>query len=129
MVLMARTRAAAAPAAAVGAQRKPSKYGNRKVEYDGHTFDSKAERERYLVLKIREVSGEILDLQPHPVYRLEVNGKLIGRYTPDFSYRVAETGEVVVEDVKSKPTKTEAYGLRKRLMRAIFGIEVQEIMR
>jgi hypothetical protein len=118
-------RAAAAPVRG----RTRSKFNNRKVEFDGHTFDSQAEAGRYFALAIRQREGEITELECHPVYRLEVNGQLIGRYTPDFSYRIAETGAVVVEDVKSKPTKTEAYGLRKRLMKAIYGISVVEVMR
>jgi hypothetical protein len=43
-----------------------------------------------------------------------VNGVKIGRYTADFRYSKGE--EVVVEDVKSKATKTRDYVLRKKIL-------------
>ena len=121
------TRQPAAAAAALGVRQ--TKYGSKKQELDGFVFDSKAEAMRYLVLRERLRAGDILYLEPHPTYLFEHNGHLIGRYTPDFRYVLAATGETVVEDVKSKPTKTEAYGLRKRMMLAFHGIKVVEVMR
>ena len=35
---------------------------------------------------------------------------------------------MVVEDVKGRPTRTTAYLLRAKLMRALHGIEITEIM-
>jgi hypothetical protein len=46
-------------------------------------------------------------------------------YTADFRY-VDASGAVVVEDVKSGPTKTTAYRLRKRLVETIYGITITE---
>jgi hypothetical protein len=123
--MTARTRAAAAPAAAVGAQ---TKYRAVKGEIDGIKFDSQAEGRRYLVLRDRLQRGEISALEPHPpAYRLEVNGVLVSRYTPDFRYVVVATGQTVVEDVKSNPTKTRDYVMRRKLMKALYGIEIQEV--
>jgi hypothetical protein len=34
---------------------------------------------------------------------------------------------LVVEDVKSKPTVTRLYRVKKKLMRALHGIEIQEV--
>ena len=57
----------------------------------------------------------IYDLEIHPVFPLLVNGIKIGRYTADFKYKNAN-GEEVVEDVKSKITKTRDYMLRKKIL-------------
>jgi hypothetical protein len=56
-------------------------------------------------------------------------GRLVhcGMFTADFRYVDSGTGEVVVEDTKSGPTKTEAYRLRKRLVEAIHGVRITEV--
>lgn len=115
------------PAAAPGRQ---SKYRNVKQQVDGHQFDSKAEAMHYLVLRMRQAEGEIRDLEPHPpAYRFELNGVLIGTYRPDFRFVDTATGKTVVVDVKSPSTRTTAYMLKRRLMRAFHGITVTEVMR
>ena len=43
-----------------------------------------------------------------------VNGKKIGRYTADFRYK--RNGVTIIEDVKSKITKTRDYILRKKIL-------------
>lgn len=103
-----------------------NKYGNRKTEVDGIVFDSAAEARRYRELRLMQQAGCITALEVHPQYVLEVNRVVIGRYRPDFRYR-EQDGTLMVEDVKSRPTKTEAYRLRKKLMKALFDIEVHEI--
>jgi hypothetical protein len=57
----------------------------------------------------------IYDLEVHPVFPLLVNGVKIGRYTADFKYKNVN-GEEVIEDVKSKITKTRDYMLRKKIL-------------
>lgn len=47
------------------------------------------------------------------------------RYTADFSYRFG--GKLVVEDVKSKPTRTKEYLRNKKMMRSKYGIDIQEV--
>lgn len=102
-----------------------SKYGNRKVVADGYTFDSAGEAKRYQVLKLMQHAGEITRLEVHPHWDLAVNGIKIGRgYTADFSYR-DKAGELVVEDFKG--VRTEAFVLRKKLMKAVHGIDVREV--
>ena len=50
------------------------------------------------------------------------------RYFADFAYTDMETGERVVEDVKSVATKESAvYKMKRHMMLAIHGIEVREI--
>lgn len=106
-----------------------NKYGSKRTVIDNHRFDSQAEGRRYLALRDRLQRGEIRDLEPHPpAYRLDVNGVLVSRYTPDFRYVVIETGETVVEDVKSNPTRTRDYVMRRKLMKALHGIEITEVM-
>ena len=69
-----------------------------------------------------EKAGEIQIIELHPKYKLVVNGVLIGRYTADFMYY--ENGCTIVEDVKG--VKTRDYILRKKLMKALYGIEIRE---
>lgn len=99
-----------------------SKYGSRKTEVDGYIFDSKMEAARYNDLKLLERSGEIKSLIVHPVIPLVVNGKRIGRYIADFSYY--QDDKKIVEDVKG--ARTAVYMLKKRLVNAIYGIEILE---
>lgn len=102
-----------------------NKYGAKKTIVDGIKFDSMREARRYQVLKARERVGQIAGLRRQARYDLEVNGVKIGRYTSDFEYE--EDGRWVVEDVKSPATKkARDYVLRKKLMLALFGIEIRE---
>jgi len=96
-----------------------SKYRN--VRTNG--FASKKEAARYQELKLLEKAGEISDLRTHPVFRLEINGVLICKYEADFSYRDWQ-GLPITEDVKG--VRTPIYKLKKKLMRAIYGIEILE---
>jgi len=55
-----------------------------------------------------------------------VNGIKIGRYTGDFKYQV--NGKTVIEDVKSKATKTRDYILRKKILATYTPpIEIKEV--
>jgi Protein of unknown function (DUF1064) len=105
-----------------------SKFGNRRVEFDGHSFDSLAECNRYVDLKRLHRAGFISELIVHPVFRLEVAGVLVCRYEADFSFH-GEDGGLTVEDVKSPVTaKHPVYRLKKRLMQACHGITITEIL-
>ena len=117
------------------------KYKNRKVEHDGYTFDSLAERDRYLVLKEMERAGAIRDLVVKPAYLLQVNGvKIFDRpFHPDFAYEwivcpACDSAShlpvsYVVEDVKGyldpSDAATRIFKVCCRLMLAIHGIEVR----
>ena len=105
------------------------KYGNHKTIVDGITFDSKAEANRYLELKALELKGIIKGLERQKTYKL-VKGRwpstgkpFSASYKADFVYTL--DGEIVVEDVKGY--KTEAYVLKKKLMMALYGIEIREV--
>lgn len=98
-----------------------SKYGNIKAEADGMLFASKAERGRWMDLRLMEKAGEIKELQRQIRYPLEVNGMHICDYIADMVY---EKNGLVVEDVKGY--RTEIYRLKKKLMLACHGIEIKE---
>lgn len=52
----------------------------------------------------------------------------MGAYVGDFSWRgPAPLAELVVEDVKSPATRTPVYRLKRKLVKAIHGIDVQEV--
>lgn len=102
-----------------------SKYGNQFVEEDGYTFRSKAEHRRYRELRLMERGGEILDLELQPRFPLIVNGVKICVYVADYRYLDCQTGEVRIEDVKG--TRTLVYAMKKKLMKAIHGIDITEV--
>ena len=109
-------------------QKRPkrSKYNARKTVVDGITFDSKKEARRYEELKLQEKVEVISHLQLQPKFRLldgfKYNGETIRpiNYFADFSYIDAE-GNEVVEDVKSKATKTPVYSIKKKLFLNKYG--------
>ena len=102
-----------------------SKYGNRKVQADGFTFDSQAEYRRYRELKLLEAAVAIKGLQVHPLFALRVNGQHIGNYEADFSYIELPGERHVVEDVKG--VRTAVYRLKKRMVKALYGIDITEV--
>jgi hypothetical protein len=103
----------------------PSKMHNIRTQVDGITFDSLDEAARYGELKIEEKAGLVTDLQVHKTFRFVVNGVHVCDYESDFTYR--RDGSFVVEDVKSPGTITYAYRIKKKLMLAIHGIQIQEV--
>ena len=115
----------------------PNKYHADPVHVDGVRFASKKEAARFLELRLWEKHGQIAALECHPVFPLHImelwrSGAPIvitrvGNFTADFRYTNLMTGEIVVEDVKSTVTRTEAYRLRKKLAEAIHGIYIQEV--
>lgn len=100
-----------------------------KTELDGHRFDSKAEAKRYSHLKLLERIGEISELELQPQYDFVINGMKVCSYLADFRYRMVASGDVIVEDVKSAPTRTPEYRIKNKLMKAVHGIDVVEVMK
>ena len=99
-----------------------SKYRAVKVVIDGIKFDSKKEGARYNQLKLLERAGKIKDLKLQPRFDLIINDCKCGFYKADFDY--VENGKRVIEDVKGM--KTPVYNLKKKLIKAIYGIEIFE---
>lgn len=106
-----------------------NKFNAKKCRIDGFIFDSKKEAARYLQLKFLIKAGEISDLQIHPVFSLIVNGIQICKYIADFCYFDNKKGCLVYEDVKGykKGAAYAVFTLKKKLLNAIYGIEVMEV--
>ena len=104
---------------------KRHKYGAKPVTIDGHRFPSQAEGRRYEELKLLRDNGAIKGLELQPRYKIRIGGIHVTTYVADFRYVDIETGETVVEDVKG--FVTDVYKLKKKLVKAVHGIEIQEI--
>lgn len=110
------------------------KYYAKKTTIHGIRFDSKKEAERYLVLKDLEKQGEIKNLRLQVPFVLipsqkDENGKTIERpckYIADFVY-TDKDGHEVVEDVKSRATRTPEYRIKRKLMLEKYKIRIREV--
>lgn len=103
--------------------------------YDGRSFSSKAERNRYQELLHLQSAGEIAELELQPIYHFVINDRPLlipwgksgakrrARYTADFRYRDLRSGLTVVEEVKGMMTPDAA--LRIALMEAVHHISVK----
>ena len=105
-----------------------NKFSNRKVELDGMRFDSAFEAKVWSRLKLEERVGEISDLQRQVRIPLVVNGQKVCDFVLDFVY--VKDGKTVYADAKSAHTRTlRAYSIKKKLLKALYGHEVLEIMK
>lgn len=102
-----------------------SKYGARKCKIDGYTFDSAKESREYMNLKIRQMAHEIRDLEIHPTYPIIINDKLVCNVELDFRYYDNREKKLRHIDVKGFPTDLSK--LKKKLLEAVTGIEVEWI--
>ena len=106
---------------------------------DGICFDSAPEAARYLYLRDLQRKGQIRQLQAHPRFDCRVrDGEGVEHhvcyYTPDFTY-LDVNGAFRCEDVKGfrKSKKTgkplprvnREFGMKRKLMKILFGIEVE----
>ncbi len=101
------------------------KYYNQPTEVDGIIFASKKEAGRYIELKVMRDAGLIKNLELQPKFECFVNDYKICRYKADFRYWNIPNGCSVTED--SKGYATAVYKLKKKIVRAIFGVEIQEV--
>lgn len=126
---------------------KKNKYGNKKVEYDGIVFDSKKEKDRYVVLKDAETKGVIKNLKTQvkfeliPAIREQYTKQLKTKekteertvqkaitYTCDFQYE--KDGVTIVEDVKASPKTAaldKAFLLKEKLFRYMYGFPIKRV--
>lgn len=118
-----------------------SKYGAKKVEYNGMVFDSKRECRRYKELQILQQIGAISELRTQVKFVLIpaqreadtvgkrggiIKGNLIERevsYIADFVY--VENDKTVVEDAKGM--RTPEYILKRKMMLYFYGIRIKEV--
>lgn len=133
-------------------QQTAAKYKNKKVVYEGITFDSQKEARRYYELKLLQRAGEIKDLELQKEFELipaqyesfERYGKKGQRlkdgkrciekscvYKADFTYTDTKSGKTVVEDVKGYVDPSSAgfakFVIKRKLMLYIHGIRIKEI--
>lgn len=147
-------RGPAPPAAAVQNTDRAAKYRNtptERVTASGAVlhFDSQKEARRYDVLTARLQAGQIRDLRLQVEFTLQeaytdTEGCRVRaiRYKADFTYyRPPENGShaaywadqtgtpwvLVVEDVKSRATKTQKYAIKKKLLKERFGLDITEV--
>lgn len=124
--------------------KRYSKYRAVKVYVDGIRFDSRREAKEWSRLRSLEEVGEISSLRRQVPYTLikahrepdmtgprggVKKGKLIERpcvYIADFVY-IDKDGNEVVEDVKSKATRTPEYIIKRKLMLDRLGIRIKEV--
>ncbi len=122
-----------------------NKYRNEKVTFQGMSFDSKKELQRYLFLLDAERKGIISDLKRQVkfelipaiteeyVEHLKTKDKVKTRtlqlavtYICDFTY--VKDGVLVIEDIKSDPKLlTKEYQLKKKMLFAIHRLTIREV--
>lgn len=122
------TKLTAAQYKALAPGRKArNKFGAKRTERDGFFFASKAEAARYDELKLLKRASSISALMLQPRYPLVVGGIKIATYVADFAY-MDKARQVHVEDVKSSPTRTPVYRLKKKLFEALYPeLKIEEI--
>lgn len=106
-----------------GKPKVRNKYGAIKTTSNGIRFDSRAEADRYEVLMAMLKAGTISDLRLQPHFTLAEAWKTPDGdpvrsivYIADFSYW--RNGHLIIEDVKSKATRTPQYAMKRKLMAA-----------
>ena len=117
---------------------KEPKYHNIKTEVNGIRFDSQKEARRYQELLRLEELGLIEDLRLQVNFTLQEaftksNGERVRAivYKADFTYKKRDENDdytlYIVEDVKSRATKTPTYRMKKKLMWEKFRIQIKEV--
>lgn len=98
--------------------QQKTKYGSKKVEVDGHVFDSQVEARYYEQLKWLQEHNQILFFRIQPRYLLQEafqkNGKTYRKieYIADFEVHHLD-GSIEVIDVKGM--ETEAFKIKRKL--------------
>lgn len=102
-----------------------AKYGNVKTARDGIRYDSAKESRVLAELETLERAGLIRNLRRQVRFAIVVNDIHVCDYVADAVYQ--EGARRVVVDVKSEATrKLPVYRLKKKLLAAVLGIEVEE---
>ncbi len=99
-------------------RRTRSKYNNKKIERDGHVFDSVAEYRYYSQLKLRERAKDILFFRIQPRFRLQDGFEKNGikhrpiDYVADFEIHHND-GSIEIVDVKG--TQTQVFKIKQKM--------------
>lgn len=105
-----------------------NKYHNKKCIYKDMTFDSKKERDYYVILEMMLKNKQITDLKTQVKFELQPSFKFKGKtirsinYIADFTYVKDE--KLIIVDTKGY--RTEVYKLKKKMMQ-YKGLEIKEI--
>jgi hypothetical protein len=117
------TRWTAADLAAIKKRAGPgSKYNAKRVEIDGHLFDSIRESVRYTQLRAMAHAGLIHSLKIHPVFPIVYNETRICDVELDFAYTTKQ-GVRIYEDSKGRDLPMSR--LKRKLVEAFHGIHVE----
>lgn len=104
--------------------KRRNKFGAKRTEHNGVVYDSRKEARRAAELELLQGQGLIRNLRRQVTFPLEINGVDLGSYRADFCYLEPQTCGTVIEDVKG--VRTPTYRLKKKLVEAIYGIEIRE---
>jgi hypothetical protein len=117
-----------------------SKYKAIRTTVDGIIFDSKAESEYYLELKLLERAGELKDLELQPRFPLFLTDSRtgesvkIGEYRADFRYKLrspvnarANAWPTIIDDVKGVEVPLQKW--KRRHAELQYGITVRIVRR
>jgi len=108
-----------------------NKYHAKKEEYNGRVYDSIKEARYAKLLDVLRgatpLNERVVSVEPQVRYDIVVNGQKICTYVADFVVTYADH-HVEVQDVKSEHTrKLPVFRLKKKLMRAVHGIDIFEV--
>lgn len=108
--------------------RSASKYKNRKTEYGGRTYDSRLEARYAETLEQLRTAKDPAERVEHVEYQVRypmvLNGVKICDYVADFVVRYADGHTSVID---AKGVLTDVYKLKRKMMRAFHGIEIEEV--
>ena len=106
------------------AVKRKHKYGNKPFyDDDGNYWHAQGEYKRWCDLKLLEKAGEISALSRQIKFELSVNNLHICSYIPDFSYFAKDKSIMIHEDFKG--LETREFKIKKRLMKAIYNIDIK----
>lgn len=118
-------RISAAEFLALADKPKRNKFGAKKTVVDGIRFDSKREAEYYAELKLREKAGEVYEVEMQRPFAIVINGQLVCTYKSDFHFYDAIAKRRRVVDTKG--FATPEFKLKKKLMKAVLGLEIEVV--
>ena len=101
-------------------KEKKGKYGAKKTNIDGHSFDSIKEANYYEELKLRLRAGEIKGFCLQPTFILAPNLK----YKADF---IVFNNDGTSEIIDVKGMKTKEYIVKKKVFEDKFNLKIKEV--
>lgn len=103
--------------------KKPRVKNTKRKVVNGIEFDSTREARAWQDLCLQQQAGQITGLRRQVEFPIAINGKHVCVYVADFVFQ--RDGKQVVADAKG--WKTEIYVLKRKLMKAAHGVEIEEL--